>query len=106
MKSKLLAMASYKKALTRGNIDRFKQRKARHFNAKQQFLKFLVSMFHNVKNIRALFNITNYCLSQAIVVKKHGIQRCIQCALNTGGLISCCVSIVCFLSPSTCDIYH
>ena len=84
MKSKLLAMASYKKARTRGNIDRFKQRKARHFNTKQQFLKFLVRMFHNVKNIRALFNVTHYCLSQAIVVKKHGIQRRIQCAF-TGG---------------------
>ena len=67
--------------------NKLKQRKARHFNTKQQFLKFLVSMFHNVKNIRALFNITHYCLiiiSQAIVVKKYGIQRRIQCAF-TGG---------------------
>ena len=37
---------------SRGNIDWFKQLKEGSPFTKQQFLKFLVSMFHNVKNIR------------------------------------------------------
>ena len=51
MKSKLLAMASYKKALTWKY--RPVQTKEGSPFTKQQFLKFLVSTFHNVKNIRA-----------------------------------------------------